>query len=362
VAGLQNQRKTTRQRPGGLVRPGLTTIPMPSVEVDNRTVYDFLVSASSDYGELDDLLPEDRTWITESRAARTTEIGSGASANACIPFVGEISRMVVLRPEIRNARQLVAAVDDIADSELLECMLGELLDNAELGPIARRTLDGDSVAFDELSRHLMQNKGHEVLPNSVGEVAPGARQVLHAWLPHYERVEARVGVMLDRDVSDRRMADAASDPLGFVEGATNGIRMVPEQAIRRIVLAPTYFGRPYNTLAKVNDIQLLVYPIADSALGAAGRAVPPAATLRLYRALGDESRLRILRLLVDRDLYLTELAIELNLSKPTVSHHLAQLRSAGLVTTTEQGNLTYYTLRRDRIEQAGPELGAFLAR
>jgi DNA-binding transcriptional ArsR family regulator len=84
--------------------------------------------------------------------------------------------------------------------------------------------------------------------------------------------------------------------------------------------------------------------------------------VRLYRALGDESRLRILRLLAERDRYLTELATELDLSKPTVSHHLAQLRSAGLVTMTEQGNLTYYTLRRDRVEEAGPELSAFLAR
>jgi hypothetical protein len=28
---------------------------------------------------------------------------------------------------------------------------------------------------------------------------------------------------------------------------------------------------------------------------------------------------------------------------------------------TEQGNLTYYSLRRDRIDEAGPELRAFLA-
>jgi DNA-binding transcriptional ArsR family regulator len=84
--------------------------------------------------------------------------------------------------------------------------------------------------------------------------------------------------------------------------------------------------------------------------------------VRLYRALGDESRLRILRLLAERDRYLTELATELELSKPTVSHHLAQLRAASLVTLTQQGNLTYYSLRRDRIDEAGPELRAVLAR
>ncbi len=74
---------------------------------------------------------------------------------------------------------------------------------------------------------------------------------------------------------------------------------MPEQRIHRVVLAPTYFGRPYNSLAKVGDVQLVCYPIADSSLGAADRLSPPAATVRLYRALGDGSRLRILRLLAD---------------------------------------------------------------
>lgn len=362
MARLQNPARTNRERPGGLVRQGLTVTQMPVVELDPRTAYDFLISGCNDCGELEDLLPEDRTWIKGAREALTAQIGPSKSASACVGFVSEIGRLLVLRPEIKNARQVVAAVDEMSDHELLECMLGELLENSELGAIARRALDGDAVAFADLGSHLEQFKGHAVMPKSLAELAPGARRVLHAWLPHYEQVESRVGLMLDRDVSGRRIQDAASDPLGFVERATNGIRMVPEQTIRRIVLAPTYFGRPYNSLTKVNDIQLVCYPIADSALGAAGRLAPPAATVRLYRALGDESRLRILRLLAERDRYLTELANELELSKPTISHHLAQLRSAGLVTMTEQGNLTYYTLRRDRIDEAGPELSAFLAR
>jgi DNA-binding transcriptional ArsR family regulator len=137
--------------------------------------------------------------------------------------------------------------------------------------------------------------------------------------------------------------------------------VVPEQRIRRIVLAPTYFGRPYNSLTKVGDAQVIVYPIADSSLGSADRLTPPNSTLRLYRALGDESRLRILKILAERDRYLTEIANELDLSKPTIKHHLAQLRSAGLVTVTDQGNMTYYSLRRDRAEEAGVELRAYLA-
>jgi DNA-binding transcriptional ArsR family regulator len=335
---------------------------MPVVELDPRTIYDFLESACDDCGELQDLLPEDRTWITENRAALRAELGPSNSAASCVGFLSEIGRMLVFRRDLRTARELVAAVDAMTDAELLECMLGELVDSAEYGALTRRALDGDETALAELSGQLKLTKGHTVMPSSLSELVSGARLVLHAWLPRYEQIEARVGRMLDRDVSGRRSDDAARDPLGFVERATNGIRMVPDQSVRKIVLAPAYFGRPFNSLYKIGDIQLVCYPIADSALGAGGRAAPPSATVRLYRALGDESRLRILRLLAERDLYLTELATALDLSKPTVSHHLAQLRSAGLVTMTEQGNLTYYTLRRDRIEEAGPELSAFLAR
>ena len=59
-------------------------------------------------------------------------------------------------------------------------------------------------------------------------------------------------------------------------------------------------------------------------------------------------------------LSLHELATELGLSKPTMKHHLAQMRAAGLVTITEEGSLTYYSLRRERLKDAGLELIRFV--
>ena len=348
-------------RPGGLVRPGLTAAALPSVELDPRTSYDFLTSACNDCGELDDLLPEDRGWLEEARAAMASQLGTGAVIQACTGFVAELARMLVGRPEIQTARDVVKAVDATPDRELLEAMVGELLEDADLGAITRRALDGDAAAYAELQAWLDAAKGHAVLTESMGDLAPTARAVVHFWLTRYELVEARVARMLERDVDARSQDDIARDPIGFVERATNGIRLVPEPRIRRIVLAPSYFGRPYNSLTKVGDTQLISYPIADASLGAADKLTPPAATVRLYRALGDGSRMRILRLLAERDRYLTEIANELDLSKPTIKHHVALLRAAGLITLTEQGNLTYYSLRRDRVEDAGVELRAYLA-
>jgi DNA-binding transcriptional ArsR family regulator len=70
--------------------------------------------------------------------------------------------------------------------------------------------------------------------------------------------------------------------------------------------------------------------------------------------------LRILKLLAGKDLYLTEIAQQLELSKPTIKHHLALLRAAGLVTVVEAGHVVYYSLRRDRIDDASTDLGRFL--
>jgi DNA-binding transcriptional ArsR family regulator len=334
---------------------------MPSVELDPRTAYDFVMSACNECGEAEDLLPEDRNWVSRSRPALLEIVGGTESARACIHVASELGRLLVARPEVKTARQMVELIDGLSDAALLETLMGELLDSSELGDTARKALDGDREAYQALCGQLEHWKGHPVLPDEISEIAPAVRQMVHAWLPRFETVEPRIGRILTRDVADRRLDEAATDPMGFIEKTTNGIRMVPETSTRRVVLAPSYFGRPYNSITRVGEITLVCYPIADSALGAAARSTPPAATVRLYRALGDETRLQILRLLAERDRYLTELATDLNLSKPTVSHHLAQLRSAGLVRMTEQGNLTYYSLRHDRVEEAGPELRAFLS-
>jgi DNA-binding transcriptional ArsR family regulator len=346
-------------RPGGLVRPGLTTAGLPKVELDPRTGYDFLTSVCNECGEFDDLLPEDRRWLEESRAALVSQVGQDC-VGTCTGFVPELSRLLVEHPEIHTGRDVAAALGGLSDKELIEAMVAELLEDPELGETTRRAVDGDSDAYAELQTKLEYSKGHPVLTRPLAEMAPFARKAIGFWLPRYETIEDRVGRMIERDVAARRIEDAAHDPIGFVEKATNGIRLVPEPRIRRIVLAPSYFGRPYNSLTKVGDVQLVCYPIADSALGAADRLAPPAATVRLYRALGDSSRLRILRLLAQGDRYLTEIANELELSKPTIKHHLALLRAAGLITLTEQGNLTYYSLRHDRAAEAGIELRAYL--
>lgn len=72
------------------------------------------------------------------------------------------------------------------------------------------------------------------------------------------------------------------------------------------------------------------------------------------KALADETRQQIMRLLCYRELSVGEVVAELGaagreVTQPTVSHHLAILRAAHLVRTRREGQQTYYTLNQDQV-------------
>ena len=72
---------------------------------------------------------------------------------------------------------------------------------------------------------------------------------------------------------------------------------------------------------------------------------PQIATMeRLFRALGDATRLRILGLLLTGEVCVCDIHDSLRMSQPKVSRHLAYLRQAGLVATRRQGLWVYYRL------------------
>ncbi len=64
--------------------------------------------------------------------------------------------------------------------------------------------------------------------------------------------------------------------------------------------------------------------------------------LTLLKALADESRISLLRLLNQQENTVGDLAKQVDLGEPTVSHHLSRLREAGLVTLRAAGNQRFY--------------------
>ena len=70
-------------------------------------------------------------------------------------------------------------------------------------------------------------------------------------------------------------------------------------------------------------------------------------TLTVLKTIADETRLRILRALGEKDSYTELLAERLNLAPATVSFHMKKLQLAGLVDARREQYYTVYSLRRD---------------
>jgi ArsR family transcriptional regulator len=67
------------------------------------------------------------------------------------------------------------------------------------------------------------------------------------------------------------------------------------------------------------------------------------------KALADETRQKIMAACCCRWCSVGALADEIGVSQPTVSHHLAVLRDAGLVEARPDGKQTFYTLNQERV-------------
>jgi len=72
--------------------------------------------------------------------------------------------------------------------------------------------------------------------------------------------------------------------------------------------------------------------------------------LRLLKALGQEQRLKMVGFMGKGERAVNEIAELLEISEPTVSHHIRKLREAGLLSLRMDGNQRFYRLDQKRIE------------
>lgn len=78
---------------------------------------------------------------------------------------------------------------------------------------------------------------------------------------------------------------------------------------------------------------------------------------KLFRALGDETRVRIVALLVHGELCVCHLEKALDLSQPNCSRQLGILKSAGIVDSRRDGTWVYYRIVEQEYESLTDVLG-----
>lgn len=64
----------------------------------------------------------------------------------------------------------------------------------------------------------------------------------------------------------------------------------------------------------------------------------------VFKAIADPTRREILRLLRNEEMSAGDVAARFDMTKPTVSHHFAVLKAAGLITSRRDGQTIWYAL------------------
>ncbi len=76
------------------------------------------------------------------------------------------------------------------------------------------------------------------------------------------------------------------------------------------------------------------------------------------KALADDTRQRILTMLLEEEKCVSDIVAEFNMSQPTISHHLGILKQFNLVTSRKEGKQVFYTINQDNVVECCGQLVA----
>ena len=120
------------------------------------------------------------------------------------------------------------------------------------------------------------------------------------------------------------------DPVLFVEQISGGLKIEPYEGLRQVIMTPTYHTNPLITIRKLKNVAHILYPVDLPETDPTG---PSKKLIRITKALADENRLKIVKLLREGPKTFTEILQHFTISKSTVHHHVMLLRTAGLISS-----------------------------
>lgn len=77
----------------------------------------------------------------------------------------------------------------------------------------------------------------------------------------------------------------------------------------------------------------------------------PVTCVDFCKALSDETRQKILEMLQQREMCVSDIVESFNISQPTVSHHLNILKNVGLVESRKEGKLVFYSINQENVDE-----------
>jgi DNA-binding transcriptional ArsR family regulator len=137
----------------------------------------------------------------------------------------------------------------------------------------------------------------------------------------------------------------------MIENLTQGVQIKELLNQEELVFVPSYWSTPLVFYRKIDPLKAIVtFGVRPPDVSLVPGEIVPDALLQALKALADPTRLRIMRYLVVDPLSPAQLSRRLRLRPPTVTHHLAALRLAGLVhLNLESENERLYSARLETV-------------
>ncbi|MCP3740196.1 ArsR/SmtB family transcription factor [Rossellomorea sp. BNER] len=264
--------------------------------------------------------------------------------------------------EITSLSEFTQYIDDLKEEDLRYYCLPYL--GIEFQEKRKRAASGDKEAIHRLMDRI---KDHNFFPRYIDFICSVDMNLLKSHLISvmvgwYQFViqpnSENMNLVLQRDIDSKTKMSHSLQPEEFVEWATGGIQYLPEPSVHTVLLIPQHIYRPWNIEADIEGTKVFYYPISNESLDPTDPYMPNHLLILRYKALGDEVRLRIVKLLYEKSRTLQELTENIQIGKSTIHHHLKILRSAKLVEIES----SKYTLKRTPIDSLPVELTHFLTK
>lgn len=330
------------------------------ISVDSSPLYDLLLVMWSVFGADDKAESHSvgKDWFENFRKRLSPETLAVATKAAAF---GEL--WVALLPIVETApdRSIDAAIDWLEAVDplwLRETLLSEKFCDVtpevrvaaargEEGAVATILAEASTMKMDENFCRSLESFLELPATDVIPPLVEAMRRVRSEAFSEYEEEWAAAQA---RDAAARQpLIDGSSSIKDLIESITNGIAYDIPQGVRRLVFIPSVSLRPWTLITDHEDALLVCYPVAEEHLVVDPEA-PPASLLAVYKALGDDKRMRLLRKLSDGPATLAELTEHVGMAKSTVFHHMAVLRAAGLVRVLfVDGQVSTYGLRLDAV-------------
>jgi DNA-binding transcriptional ArsR family regulator len=344
----------------------------PSLEIEASPAHEFLLTLeliASDHHKSEQPYEVGEQWIEMMREKATPALLNAireVGAEACEVFT-YLMGLAYDCPPPRDVPGFLAHLEAIDPFELRLHMFGyyqrKFRRNTPLD-IMLQAAEGDEEAQQQFLRtsspedSCRQTMLRQLFTQEPLETKKQIQDILESG---YERVfrdlEPQIMPIIERDAEAKRALSQTISLERLVEVATNGFELVPEPGLRKVVLIPSYVERPWNHPTEYQDAKIFIYPVADESI-AEDTSTPPPRLVRLIKALADERRLRILKMLMNGSYTLQEIADDFGAAKTTMHHHLAILRAAGLVLVQSDEKL--YSLRQINMPDINQMIDSYL--